>query len=63
MTRSIVRIVLTTLAFVMLFAGSLNLNRAAPCRAPSSAPARAVQIPVAPSNWPTAREFGVGWKG
>jgi hypothetical protein len=27
MTRSILRIVLTTLAFVMLFAGSLNLNR------------------------------------
>lgn len=27
MTRSILRLVLTTLAFVMLFAGSLNLNR------------------------------------
>ncbi|HEY6802732.1 MAG TPA: hypothetical protein VI306_04050 [Pyrinomonadaceae bacterium] len=27
MTRSILRIVLTTLALVMLFAGSLNLNR------------------------------------
>jgi hypothetical protein len=29
MTRSIVRVVLTTVAFVMLFAGSVNLNRAA----------------------------------
>lgn len=29
MTRSILRIVLITLAFAMLFAGSLNLNRAA----------------------------------
>jgi hypothetical protein len=28
MTRSIVRLVLTSLAFVLLFAGSLNLNRA-----------------------------------
>lgn len=27
MTRSILRLVLTTLALVMLFAGSLNLNR------------------------------------
>lgn len=27
MTRSVLRIVLTTLALVMLFAGSLNLNR------------------------------------
>ena len=27
MTRSILRVVLTTLALVMLFAGSLNLNR------------------------------------
>jgi hypothetical protein len=27
MTRSILRIVLTTLALVMLFAGALNLNR------------------------------------
>lgn len=27
MTRSILRMVLTTLALVMLFAGSLNLNR------------------------------------
>ena len=27
MTRSIVRLVLTTLALILLFAGSLNLNR------------------------------------
>ena len=45
MTRSILKVVLTTLALVLLFAGSFDLNRASAATASQGTPA------PAPRNW------------
>jgi hypothetical protein len=50
MTRSILRVVLTTLALVILFAGSFNLNRTAASASEAAIDEGATTIAPAPSK-------------